>query len=103
MRSFHSAIRDSRSNHCSVTVQVIAITDANFHRYGITAAELKKAMESNQKVKCSLIAIGEGAEVTWLPKVLPGKAYRVVVGFFSLQIVQTRRADLNASSRTLEI
>lgn len=44
---------------------------------GITAEHLKHAMELNPKVKCSLIAIGEGAEATWLPNALPGKAHRV--------------------------
>ncbi|KAM0790964.1 hypothetical protein ACM66B_004269 [Microbotryomycetes sp. NB124-2] len=56
---------------------VIAITDANFSRYGITAADLKRVMNANAKVKTALVAIGEGAEVTWLPKVLPGQAHRV--------------------------
>ncbi|KAK4055403.1 hypothetical protein OIO90_003241 [Microbotryomycetes sp. JL221] len=56
---------------------VIAITDANFGRYGITATDLKRVLNSNPKVKTSLIAIGEGAEVEWLPKVLPGQAHRV--------------------------
>ncbi|KAM0756043.1 hypothetical protein T439DRAFT_283415 [Meredithblackwellia eburnea MCA 4105] len=57
---------------------VITITDANFSRYGITAEDLKLSMDSNPKVKCSLIAIGEGAEAAWLPKALPGRAYRVM-------------------------
>lgn len=57
---------------------MIIISDANFERYGITADHLKTAMEGNPKVKCALIAIGEGAEATWLPKALPGKAHRVV-------------------------
>lgn len=28
-------------------------------------------------VKCALIAIGEGAESTWIPRELPGRGYRV--------------------------
>lgn len=34
-------------------------------------------MNSNPKVKVNLIAIGEGAEAEWLPKALPGRAFRV--------------------------
>lgn len=63
---------------------VVVITDANFERYGIKAEDLKRAMEGNAKVKCAMIAIGEGAEAEWLPKVLPGKAYRVKVRTCSL-------------------
>ncbi|KAL8292641.1 hypothetical protein RQP46_001253 [Phenoliferia psychrophenolica] len=55
---------------------VICITDANFSR--ITADDLRGAMEINPKVKVALLAIGEGAEAAWLPKALPGKAYRVM-------------------------
>lgn len=57
---------------------VVCITDANFSRYGITAEDLKLAMETNPKVKVALLAIGEGAEAAWLPNALPGKAYRVM-------------------------
>ncbi|KAK4700971.1 von Willebrand factor A domain-containing protein 8, partial [Phenoliferia sp. Uapishka_3] len=57
---------------------LICLTDANFARYGITADDLRTAMSSNPKVKVSLIAIGEGAEAAWLPKALPGQAYRVM-------------------------
>ncbi|GAA5962669.1 hypothetical protein JCM21900_006763 [Sporobolomyces salmonicolor] len=56
---------------------VITITDANFDRYGITAEDLRRALNRNAKVKSNLIAIGEGGECEWLPKVLPGKAFRV--------------------------
>lgn len=56
---------------------VVVVTDANFERYGITGDDLKRVMDGNSKVKVSLIAIGEGAEATWLPKALPGRAYRV--------------------------
>ncbi|SCZ96734.1 BZ3500_MvSof-1268-A1-R1_Chr4-1g06667 [Microbotryum saponariae] len=55
----------------------IVITDANLHRYGITPEDLKRAMTSNSKVKVSLVAIGEGAESEWLPKVLPGRCHAV--------------------------
>ena len=44
---------------------VIAITDANFGRYNISAEDLRKAMTSQPKVKTALICIGEGAEATW--------------------------------------
>ncbi|GAA5995340.1 uncharacterized protein JCM10292_005112 [Rhodotorula paludigena] len=56
---------------------VVAITDANFDRYGITAEDLRRSITRNSKVHVALLAIGEGAETTWLPKVLPGKAYTV--------------------------
>lgn len=56
---------------------VIILSDANFERYGITADHLKRAMEANPKVKTALVAFGEGAEATWLPTALPGKAHRV--------------------------
>ncbi|SCV74430.1 BQ2448_8069 [Microbotryum intermedium] len=55
----------------------IVITDANLPRYGITPEVLKRAMTSNPKVKVSLVAIGEGAESEWLPKVLPGRCHAV--------------------------
>lgn len=44
---------------------VIAITDANFGRYNITAQELKTVMTRNPKVNTALICIGEGAEASW--------------------------------------
>lgn len=53
------------------------ITDANFERYGMTAVDLKRTMNANNKVKVTMIAIGEGAEAAWLPSALPGKAYQV--------------------------
>ena len=74
---------------------VIAITDANFGRYDITAEDLKRAMFRQPKVKTALICIGEGAEATWyvapctmwtiiaqlsrnrIPKHLPGRGFRV--------------------------
>ncbi|CAH7688707.1 AAA domain-containing protein [Phakopsora pachyrhizi] len=56
---------------------LIIITDANFDRYGISSEILKKTMNRNEKVKTGLIAIGEGNEAEWLPKVLPYKAYQV--------------------------
>ncbi|KAJ3534193.1 hypothetical protein NM688_g7173 [Phlebia brevispora] len=56
---------------------VITVTDANFGRYNITAEELKRAMIREPKVKTALICIGEGAEVTWVPKYLPGLGFRV--------------------------
>ena len=43
----------------------IAITDANFARYGITAEDLQRVMNRNPKVHTALICIGEGAEVAW--------------------------------------
>ncbi|KAI8989190.1 AAA domain-containing protein [Trametes punicea] len=56
---------------------VIAITDANFARYGITAQDLQRVMNRNPKVHTALICIGEGAEATWIPKNLRGRGYRV--------------------------
>ncbi|PPR05936.1 hypothetical protein CVT24_006658 [Panaeolus cyanescens] len=56
---------------------VIAITDANFGRYHITADDLTKAMKTNPKVNTALICIGEGAEAAWVTKTLPGRAFRV--------------------------
>ena len=44
---------------------VIAITDANFGRYNITAEQLKRAMTRHPKVKTALICIVEGSEATW--------------------------------------
>ncbi|PIL28944.1 hypothetical protein GSI_08991 [Ganoderma sinense ZZ0214-1] len=44
---------------------VIAITDANFARYNITAEDLRRVMDRNPKVHTALICIGEGAEVAW--------------------------------------
>jgi len=56
---------------------VVAITDANFARYGITAEDLRRVMNRHPKVKTALICIGEGAEATWVPKNFPGRAFRV--------------------------
>lgn len=56
---------------------VIAISDANFGRYQITAADLKKALYKDPKVKTALICIGEGAEATWIPKNFAGRGFRV--------------------------
>ncbi|KAI0036975.1 AAA domain-containing protein [Vararia minispora EC-137] len=56
---------------------VIAITDANFARYGITAEDLRRAMNRHPKVKVALICIGEGAESAWVPQQFPGRAFRV--------------------------
>ena len=44
---------------------VIALTDANFARYNITAEDLQRAMNKNPKVHTALICIGEGAEASW--------------------------------------
>jgi hypothetical protein len=41
---------------------VIAITDANFGRYQITAEELNRSMNRDPKVFTALICIGEGGE-----------------------------------------
>jgi len=56
---------------------VIAISDANFGRYDITAADLKSAMNRNPKVKTALICIGDGAEATWIPKNFQGQGFQV--------------------------
>ncbi len=44
---------------------VIALTDANFGRYNITAEDLQRVMNRNPKVHTALICIGEGAEASW--------------------------------------
>ncbi|KAH9924969.1 AAA domain-containing protein [Epithele typhae] len=56
---------------------VIALTDANFARYNITAEEIQGAMNRNPKVHTALVCIGEGAEAAWIPRNLPGRGYRV--------------------------
>jgi hypothetical protein len=76
---------------------VVCITDANFQRYGITESDLKRVMGGNPKVKCSLIAIGEGAEAAWLPKALPGRAFAVKE---TTDIATTLRAILSEIATT---
>ena len=44
---------------------VIALTDANFARYNITAEDLQRVMNRNPKVHTALVCIGEGAEAAW--------------------------------------
>ena len=44
---------------------VIAITDANFGQYNITAEDLQRVMTRQPKVNTALICIGEGAEAAW--------------------------------------
>jgi len=44
---------------------VIAITDANFGRYQITAEDLHRSMNSDPKVFTALICIGEGGGTPW--------------------------------------
>ena len=56
-KSYHSLVADDWF--------VIAISDANFGRYGITAQDLTRVMSRNPKVHTALICIGEGAEATW--------------------------------------
>jgi len=57
---------------------VIAISDANFGRYRITPEEIKKVMlRGDPKVHTALICIGDGAEVPWITKELPGRGFRV--------------------------
>ncbi|KAF8581136.1 hypothetical protein K439DRAFT_1517023 [Ramaria rubella] len=56
---------------------VIAISDANFARYDITVADLKRSMYRDPKVKTALICIGEGAEADWIPKHFQGRGFRV--------------------------
>ncbi|TDL27843.1 hypothetical protein BD410DRAFT_781753 [Rickenella mellea] len=56
---------------------VIAITDANFARYDITAQDLKRPMDRHPKVHTALICIGEGAEAAWIPKNFQGRGFRV--------------------------
>ena len=56
---------------------VIALSDANLTRYGITINSLEKVMKSNEKVKCALICLDRGDEGKELAKRLPGKAFQV--------------------------
>ncbi|KAJ6624725.1 AAA domain-containing protein [Mycena sp. CBHHK59/15] len=56
---------------------VIAITDANFERYLIKPEDITRAMMRDPKVHTALICIGEGAEVPWIPKSIPGRGFRV--------------------------
>ncbi|KAH8112896.1 AAA domain-containing protein [Phellopilus nigrolimitatus] len=56
---------------------VIAISDANFARYQITAEDLTRAMDRNAKVHTALICIGEGAEAAWIPNHFRGRGFRV--------------------------
>ncbi|OCH94642.1 hypothetical protein OBBRIDRAFT_817121 [Obba rivulosa] len=56
---------------------VIAVTDANFGRYDISAEDLQRVMTRQPKVNTALICIGEGAEASWIPQKLPGRCFRV--------------------------
>ncbi|KAL5520838.1 hypothetical protein ACEPAF_2841 [Sanghuangporus sanghuang] len=56
---------------------VIAISDANFGRYNITAEDLRRSMNRNPKVHTALICIGEGAEASWIPERFQGRGFRV--------------------------
>lgn len=56
---------------------VIALSDANLTRYGITVDALAKAMRANEKVKCALVCLDRGDEGKALASSLPGKAYQV--------------------------
>jgi len=44
---------------------VIALTDANFGQYNITAEDLGRAMNRHPKVKTALICICEDSEASW--------------------------------------
>ncbi|UZJ54566.1 hypothetical protein CBS101457_003886 [Exobasidium rhododendri] len=56
---------------------VIALSDANLSRYGITAENLEKAMKTSEKVKVALICLDRGDEGKELARRLPGKAFQV--------------------------
>lgn len=56
---------------------VIALTDANLARYGITIPAIDKAMRANEKVKCALICLDRGEEGKELARRLPGRAFQV--------------------------
>ena len=79
----HAARADSASPPLALPLAladdyiVIALSDANFERYGITKDDIRRSLTRNPKVHVALLAIGEGAETTWLPQVLPGKAFTV--------------------------
>ncbi|KAJ7057255.1 AAA domain-containing protein [Mycena amicta] len=51
--------------------------DANFGRYLIKPEDIARAMNRNPKVHTALICIGEGAEATWIPTVIPGRGFRL--------------------------
>ncbi|GAA5826620.1 hypothetical protein JCM11251_002821 [Rhodosporidiobolus azoricus] len=72
---------------------LIALTDANFSRYSITAEDVRRALTRNSKVRASLIAIGEGAESEELPRALPGRVFRVRE---TAEIATTLRSILGA-------
>lgn len=65
VRSSHLPHSAKDADHLTDDWFVIAITDANFARYGITGEEIQRAMNRNPKVHTALICIGEGAEATW--------------------------------------
>ncbi|KAI0296956.1 AAA domain-containing protein [Multifurca ochricompacta] len=56
---------------------VIALTDANFGQYNITAEDLGRAMNRHPKVKTALICICEDSEASWVKKHFPGRAFLV--------------------------
>lgn len=53
---------------------IIALSDANLGRYGITSKILERAMSRNSKVKAAIIFIGGAEEGERVAKDLPGKA-----------------------------
>lgn len=55
---------------------LIALSDANMGRYGITSQKLEQALnKSREKVKGAVIFIGEETEAQRMAKELPDKAY----------------------------
>lgn len=54
---------------------VIALSDANLSRYGITSKTLLRAMSRNQRVKSAILFIGGEEEGRRCQKEMPGKAY----------------------------
>jgi len=56
---------------------VIALTDANFGQYNITAEDLGRAMNRHPKVKTALICICEDSDASWVKIHFPGRAFLV--------------------------
>ncbi|KAI0265323.1 AAA domain-containing protein [Gloeopeniophorella convolvens] len=56
---------------------VIALTDANFAQYAITAEDLGRSMNRHPKVKTALICICEDSDASWIKQYFPGRAFLV--------------------------
>lgn len=69
------SVKDVRKNEAD-DYFVIALSDANLSRYGITAETLGAAMKADDKVKAAVIFIDKGgAEAGSIAQALPGRAF----------------------------